>query len=92
MGNRAEELRKQTLAGGGATARHSMNQKTTGYIIQMREKGFDRNAEKSERRKRQEDQFVQKYIAGEKRRTMGPRQLRAYRKGLPPPRILRSFV
>ena len=59
MGNRTEELRKQVVAGGGATARHSMNQKTIGYIIQMGERGFDRKAEKSKLRKRRKEQFLQ---------------------------------
>ncbi len=71
MGNRAEELRKQTLVGGGATARHSMNQKTTGYIIQMGERGFDRKAEKSERRKRREEQFLRGFPLMQFNRALG---------------------
>jgi hypothetical protein len=71
MGSRAEELRKQTLAGGGATARHSMNQKTTGYIIRMQERGFDRKAEKSERRKRKEVQFLREFPGVQFNRALG---------------------
>ena len=59
MGNRAEELRKQTLAGGGAMATHSMNQRTTAYIIQMQERGFDRKAEKAKLRRMKEEEFLQ---------------------------------
>jgi len=59
MGNRAEELRKQIVAGGGATATYSMNQRTTAYIIQRQEKGFDRKAEKAKLRRMKEEEFLQ---------------------------------
>ena len=61
MGNRAEELRKQTLAGGGAPARHSMNQKTTGYTIQAQERGFDRKAARAREKRERQMKNLQKF-------------------------------
>ena len=54
--------------------RHSLNQDVMKYKRDREEKGYDRKAENSKRRKRKEERFVQGWIKNQSELNLDPKQ------------------
>lgn len=59
MGNRAETFRRELIGSGDALRLHSMSQRVAKVMIERRERGVNRKADRASERKRREEEFLE---------------------------------